>query len=312
LNRSVTLRAIAVVSILLFRTAPACAANAAPAPSPAAVALTDSAFAHQDWARAAKGYAAIVQADPKSVRGWYRLATAEFSLGHFDRAAAAWRGAEAAGLPGRIALYNLACACARGGRPDSALAALQRLMDTGYRQTAQLEADADLASVRGDARFAAVLERSRHNEKPCAYQPESRQFDFWIGDWDVTDNLHANGAAGTSHVELILGDCVVFENWSGRQGGHGKSFNAWDASTKRWQQNWMDDSGTVTNYVDGRFEDDHLRFTAEKHAGAPEGRVDRLTFFRLGPDRVRQVFDHSTDGGATWVADIDLDYARHH
>ena len=146
--------------------------------------------------------------------------------------------------------------------------------------------------------------------KPCS-SPAHHQFDFWIGDWDVTDNLHGNAAAGSSHVELILGDCVIFENWTGRQGGSGKSFNAWNAAAKSWQQNWMDDSGTVTNYVDGRFANDQMRFTAERHTGDPAGRIDRLTFFRLGPDRVRQLFDHSTDNGKLWVADIDLDYGRH-
>lgn len=51
--------------------------------------------------------------------------------------------------------------------------------------------------------------------KPCTTRPEYRQFDFWIGEWDV----QAGGnQAGTNSVQLILGDCVIFENWIGAAG----------------------------------------------------------------------------------------------
>ncbi len=273
-------------------------------------AAADSAFAHHQWANAARGYEAVLKSDPHNLRAWYRLASVSTELGHFERAAAAWNGAGDAGLPGVIAYYNAACAWARAGKPDSAFALLGRLTAIGYRQPDQLEQDADLAGVRGDARFAAVVEQARRNQTPCAFQPESRQLDFWIGDWDVTDNLHGNGPAGTSHVEAILGQCVIFENWSGRMGGHGKSFNAWNATHHCWQQNWMDDSGTVTNYSNGQFENDRMQFIAEPNPAQPD-RTRRLSFTRLGPDHVRQVFDHSTDGGKTWVIDTDLDYVRH-
>ena len=42
--------------------------------------------------------------------------------------------------------------------------------------------------------------------KPCT-AAENRQFDFWIGDWDVTT---PNGkAAGTNRINPILGGCVL-------------------------------------------------------------------------------------------------------
>ena len=38
------------------------------------------------------------------------------------------------------------------------------------------------------------------NQKPCS-APEASQFDFWVGDWELTwsDTLH-----GTNHVEKLL------------------------------------------------------------------------------------------------------------
>jgi len=38
--------------------------------------------------------------------------------------------------------------------------------------------------------------------------------------------------------------------------------------------------------------------------------VRRLTFFDLGPDRVRQYSEISKDGEKTWTTEYDLDYRR--
>lgn len=312
--RKTSARPVAGVVFMIMALAPIASATFAweafAAERPAAAALADTAFARQDWAAAARGYEGIVRAEPANGRAWYRLGVASGSLGRWPRAIEAYRRADASGvIPPAFARYNLACAFARAGLPDSSLATLERLVATGYRQVAQLEADPDFSSVRADARFAAVLERAKRNAEPCAYRPESRQFDFWIGDWNVTSNRNAGAQAGTSHVERIIGQCVIFENWTGRSGS-GKSLNAWNPDLGCWQQTWMDDSGGVTNYTDGRLVDGAMRFTAEKKDTAGRWQKHRLTFFPLGPDRVRQLGEHSDDGGATWTVDYDLDYRR--
>jgi hypothetical protein len=46
---------------------------------------------------------------------------------------------------------------------------------------------------------------------PCADR-KSHQFDFWIGEWNVT----ADGKpAGTNSIQPILDGCVLQETWSG-------------------------------------------------------------------------------------------------
>lgn len=298
------LRVPVLVTLLLA----ACVPVSAAAPPPAV--LADSAYARRDWAAAAKSYDGIVRANPGDGRAWYRLGVASASLGRWPRAIEAYRRADLSGaIPPSFARYNLACAHARAGQPDSALAALESLVATGYRQPAQLEDDADLATLRADARFAAVVATAKRNAEPCAYRPESRQFDFWVGDWEVTSNLHGGAQAGRSHVERIVGQCVVFENWTGLQ-GTGKSLNAWNPDLGCWQQNWMDDRGNVTNYSEGRLVDGAMRFLAEGRGATGASQKRRLTFFPLSPDRVRQLGEHSDDGGATWQVDYDFDYRR--
>ena len=51
--------------------------------------------------------------------------------------------------------------------------------------------------------------------KACA-APEHRQFDFWIGEWEVTT---PNGApAGRNRIESILDGCALRESWTGAKG----------------------------------------------------------------------------------------------
>jgi hypothetical protein len=73
-------------------------------------------------------------------------------------------------------------------------------------------------------------------------QPEFHQFDFWIGEWDVTEK---DQPAGHSRIDAILLNCAISENWSSAQGGDGKSYNAYDAQSKQWTQFWVAQSGTT-------------------------------------------------------------------
>lgn len=60
--------------------------------------------------------------------------------------------------------YNLACALARLGKPDEALAALAKSLECGWADPAHLRADEDLAGLRHEKRFADALVKARENE----------------------------------------------------------------------------------------------------------------------------------------------------
>jgi dienelactone hydrolase len=57
--------------------------------------------------------------------------------------------------------YNLACAQARTGKKAEALASLARALDLGLPHPEQMATDEDLASLRGDPAFEALLARAR-------------------------------------------------------------------------------------------------------------------------------------------------------
>lgn len=114
-----------------------------------------------DWAQAAALYRSLTDADPRDAAGWYNLGRALHAGGDLDQAIPAHRRAsEFRESEYRFrALYNLACATALLGRNDEALAALDAAVDAGFDSRAWVESDADLDGLRGDTRFAAILER---------------------------------------------------------------------------------------------------------------------------------------------------------
>jgi hypothetical protein len=131
---------------------------------------------------------------------------------------------------------------------------------------------------------------------PCS-APECRQFDFWIGDWDVQK---ADGSpAGTNRVEKILGDCVLQENWKGAKGSEGRSFNLWDATDRRWHQTWVDDQGTRL-VLEGGFENGRMVLSGESPTSNGTRALNRITWTPHGADRVEQHWEVSVDGGKTW------------
>jgi len=57
--------------------------------------------------------------------------------------------------------YNLACSLALTGQSDLALDSLERAIERGYDDPEFMSGDDDLASLRHDARFQALVQRLR-------------------------------------------------------------------------------------------------------------------------------------------------------
>ncbi len=141
--------------------------------------------------------------------------------------------------------------------------------------------------------------------KPCT-SPEYRQFDFWVGDWDVTT---PNGkGAGTNRITPILGGCALREEWKGAGGLAGTSLNMWDGSGKRWRQTWVDDRGNVL-VLTGQYRDAKMSLEGEGLGGNGVTVRNRITWSRLSEGRVRQLWETSKDGGKTWGVEFDGTYA---
>lgn len=148
---------------------------------------------------------------------------------------------------------------------------------------------------------------------PCS-NPLYRQFDFWIGAWEV---FGVDGVkAGDSKISLILDSCVILEEWASaatQQGLRyaGKSFNTYNASTKQWQQTWVDNAGGTNEYMQGKFDSNQMvytstPFTLKKDTMA----IRKMTFTHTSANKLRQQGEISIDNGKSWTTEFDLEYRR--
>ncbi|MBS1654399.1 MAG: hypothetical protein JSU05_06130 [Bacteroidetes bacterium] len=161
--------------------------------------------------------------------------------------------------------------------------------------------------------FVVTKSWSQTGKAPCS-DSVYHQLDFWVGEWEA---FGINGKkAGDSRIERILGTCIIEENWKSTavtQGFQyeGKSFNTFNSATHNWQQYWVDNAGGVTDYTTGHYENGKMIFETVI-VKQPDGtqQQQRLTFFNLGPDKVRQLGETSTDAGETWKTNYDLEYRR--
>ncbi len=126
---------------------------------------------------------------------------------------------------------------------------------------------------------------------PCMDEPH-RQFDFWVGDWNVfsvTDVL-----IGTNFVTLELDGCLVQEHWTGSGGGQGRSLNTYDSETGLWNQSWVSQFPFGHLRTDGGIEDGEMVLTDDDRlfplgGGATTPIVDTWIWTPDSPDQVTQV-----------------------
>jgi|SRR5687767_11529826 len=301
-------RCLFLVSVFLF-AAPALAVQNPPSRE---MKTANDLFASQKWADAAKSYEAIIAAEPGNARAWYQLGMSRFSLQQFEAAIAAWRkNIDLTKNPS--AMYNVACAYSRLNQKAKAIEWLEKAFDNKFSPFANIAADPDLANLREEPRFkelAASLDRKR---RPCIYSDAARQFDFWLGEWDVFNPQGQK--AGTSSIQQIADGCGILENWTGSLGGSGKSINFYDAATGRWHQYWIGGGGVAARYA-GVYKDGAMRYEGESvqqsnSGGSGGAKVrTRLTFFNLDANTVRQHAEQSSDDGQTWTTIYDFKYVQ--
>ncbi len=139
----------------------------------------------------------------------------------------------------------------------------------------------------------------------CA-DPAYRQFDFWLGDWNVTNP--AGVLAGRDRVEKLYGGCVLKETWTGLQGGGGTSYNIYDAPRKLWHQTWVDSMGTLL-VIEGGLKDGRMVLSGDQVQPDGSHLLNRITWAPKDGG-VRQTWETSKDNGKTWKIVFDGTYKK--
>ena len=142
---------------------------------------------------------------------------------------------------------------------------------------------------------------------PCA-SAEHRQFDFWVGQWNVyptgNDKLIAH-----SLIESVYGGCGVRENWMPLSGADGGSLNIYVPRENAWRQTWIDSNGARVEFK-GSWTGGAMVLEGlwNNVLGPGQDALVRMTYTLVGDGAVRQFGEMSQDDGETWTAGFDFTY----
>lgn len=140
-------------------------------------------------------------------------------------------------------------------------------------------------------------------EEKATLAPEARQFDFWLGEWDLT----WEGGKGTNLVTAILDSAVIQETFDGGD-FKGKSVSVFNRHTQQWHQTWVDNAGGYLDFV-GAFKDGKMVFarTAKRDGKAF---LQRMVWYNIEKDALDWNWERSDDGGETWKILWQIRYVR--
>ena len=143
---------------------------------------------------------------------------------------------------------------------------------------------------------------------PACTSAEHRQFDFWVGRWDVYPTGKEKLVAH-SLIESLYSGCVIRENWMPLSGTEGGSLNTYDPADRRWHQVWMDAANGRVSF-DGRLQDEKMILTGNWRGAITPGQdgLVRMTYSKLDGGAVRQFGEISTDKGKSWKPFFDFTY----
>jgi hypothetical protein len=169
-----------------------------------------------------------------------------------------------------------------------------------------------LALLVGAVPLAAHAQGAASPPRTCDTDSTYHKLDFWLGDWRVT----VNGVLdGTDRIEKVLGGCAIIESWHDADGHLGQSLFFVSPVMRRWKQVWITDQaqatgGTKEKSAIGWYPDGGVRFQGELIGALGRIVLDRTTLTPMPDGTVRQVIEHSLDGGSTWQPPYVATYTR--
>jgi hypothetical protein len=145
------------------------------------------------------------------------------------------------------------------------------------------------------------------NTAPCS-QPECRQFDFWLGQWD----LHYNDTAhATNHIVKDLNGCVIEEQFNDpNQKFSGRSWSVYNPASHQWQQTWVDNQGGYI-VLTGAFQNDTMALYAESKK-QQDGTISRkrMLYYNIRANSLDWNWETTADDGNSWKVLWKIHYSR--
>jgi hypothetical protein len=193
-------------------------------------------------------------------------------------------------------------------RPSAIAVAAETLRARAAPVTRAILAAALLAlGLAGAARAQMSPPVPRLPPQNCS-APEHRQFDFWVGAWDVY-RTGSDEIVARSLIEKLYGDCAIRESWSPFSLNAGGSLSNYVPREHGWRQTWLDSYNARVEFAGG-LEDDRMVLTGLwRDAGGPgKDQLTRMRWWKEAGGTVRQTGEISVDGGKSWAPSFDFTY----
>lgn len=259
-------------------------------------------------AEVAAEFASMVEADSQDGEAWFQMAMKARDAGETDTAKSALdKAAELQVSPIRIGVERSRILIYNNER-EAAITELQKIFAAGFTAVSFFQNDPVINTLAGMPAYDALIGEMSVQAYPCENQERFREFDFWIGKWEVRG---PNGSLqGQNDIRRAERGCVLLENWVSGNGGTGMSINYLDKATDEWVQVWVAEGGSQIN-IRGGLTDDGMQLVGTIHYISNGTTAPFRGLWTLLPDgRVRQFFEQSSDGGETWATWFEGFYSR--
>lgn len=157
--------------------------------------------------------------------------------------------------------------------------------------------------------FVALNVHAQQPSHGCD-SPEARQFDFWVGEWDLSFQDEGKVARSHNRITKILDGCALLEEFSGPPGTplQGRSLSTFDRLTHRWKQTWVDNGATYLDFSGG-FADGRMVLSREAQRDGKRF-LQRMVWQEIRANSLEWLWQRSDDGGRTWKTAWKIDYRR--
>lgn len=142
--------------------------------------------------------------------------------------------------------------------------------------------------------------------KPCNL-PQAAQFDFWLGEWELTWN---DTVKGSNIVSKDLDGCVIHEQFTGPSDGFsGQSWSVYNPATNKWQQTWVDNAGAYLT-LEGEFTNGQMELSTQKINAKGETVLLKMVFSNITPNEFDWEWKRSANGGSNFEVLWKIHYRR--
>jgi hypothetical protein len=137
---------------------------------------------------------------------------------------------------------------------------------------------------------------------PCGSE-RHRDFDFWLGDWNVLSPTQT--VVATNRILSDLDGCALLENWTAGNGTRGRSLNAYDATTGLWNQMWVAPNPFSPLRISGVKENGVLEMSGVRVSPFGFSVIDTIRWQAISADVVRQAGTKNIPGFSSTAFSID-------